>query len=78
MKLTNQQIEYVENYIISKILNGTVASRTHRSYGNKYGGILGKNPDLTFHQVKDNTFKKFTKPELKAIEKNAKILKVKN
>jgi hypothetical protein len=37
---------------------------------------LAKDPELTFHQVKDNTFKdKFTKPELKAIEKNEKNFK---
>jgi hypothetical protein len=27
-----------------------IASRTHRSYGHKYGGIV--DPELTFHQVK--------------------------
>jgi hypothetical protein len=27
-----------------------IASRTHRSYDHKYGGIV--DPELTFHQVK--------------------------
>ncbi|TDE04324.1 hypothetical protein [Flavobacterium sandaracinum] len=35
-----------------------------------------QNPELSFEQVKENTFKKFTKPELKAIEKQRKQILV--
>ena len=76
MKLTNQQINYVENYINSKDIKWyelQVELTDHMITSMEE--FWEQNPELTFDQVKDNTFKKFTKPELKAIEKErAKIL----
>ena len=70
MKLTNEQIEYVENYIISKDIKWyelQVELTDHMVTSMEE--FWEQNPDLSFEQVKENTFKKFTKPELKAIEK---------
>jgi hypothetical protein len=70
MKLTNQQIEYVENYILSKDIKWyelQVELTDHMITSMEE--FWAVDPDLTFDQVKDNTFKQFTKAELKAIEK---------
>jgi hypothetical protein len=76
MKLTNQQIQYVSNYIESKDIKWyelQVELTDHMV--SSMEEFWEQNPDLSFEQVKENTFKKFTKLELKAIEKQrTKIL----
>ena len=76
MKLTNEQIEYVSNYIESKDIKWyelQVELTDHMV--SSMEEFWEQNPDLSFEQVQENTFKKFTKPELKAIEKQrTKIL----
>jgi hypothetical protein len=76
MQLTNEQIEYIENYIISKDIKWyeLQVELTDHMVTNMEE-FWEQNPLLPFEQVKENTFKKFTKPELKAIEKErTKIL----
>lgn len=77
MKLTNQQIEYISDYIESKDIKWyelQVELTDHMITSMEE--FWEQNPELTFDQVKENTFKKFTKPELKAIEKErTQILK---
>lgn len=63
MKLTNQQINYVENYIISKDIKWyelQVELTDHMITSMEE--FWEQNPELTFDQVKENTFNKFTKP----------------
>ena len=70
MKLTNEQIHYVSNYIESKDIKWyelQVELTDHMV--SSMEELWEQNPDLSFEQVQENTFKKFTKPELKAIEK---------
>ncbi|RDI56475.1 hypothetical protein [Flavobacterium glaciei] len=73
MKLTNQQTEYVSNYIKSfdiKWYELQVEFTDHMVTSMEE--IWNQNPMLTFEQVKENTFKKFTNSELKSIEKERK------
>ena len=75
MKLTNQQIEYVENYIISKDIKWyelQVELTDHMVSSMEEFWV--QNPKLSFEQVKENTFTQFSKSELKAIEKERKLL----
>ena len=77
MKLTTQQIEYVENYIESRDIKWyelQVELTDHMV--SSMQEFWAKDPELSFEQVKENTFKKFTKPELKAIEKERKQILV--
>jgi hypothetical protein len=76
MKLTNEQIQYVSDYIESKDIKWyelQVELTDHMVLSMEEFWV--QNPDLSFEQVKENTFKKFTKSELKAIEEErTKIL----
>jgi hypothetical protein len=75
MKLTNQQIQYVSNYIESKDIKWHELQLELTDHMvTSMEEFWEQNPDLSFEQVKENTFKKFTKPELKAIEKQRKLL----
>lgn len=78
MQLTNQQIEYISDYIESRDIKWyelQVELTDHMITSMEE--FWEQNPELTFDQVKENTFKKFTKPELKAIEKERKLLLLK-
>ncbi|NRT14426.1 hypothetical protein HNP99_000766 [Flavobacterium sp. 28A] len=69
MKLTNQQIEYVENYIISKDIKWyelQVELTDHMI--NSMEEFWAEDPELTFHQVKYYAEEKFGKNGFKAIE----------
>ena len=73
MKLTTEQIECISDYSESKDIKWyelQVELTDHMITSMEE--FWKQNPELTFDQVKDNTFKKFTKPELKAIEKERK------
>ena len=77
MKLTNQQIEYVENYIISKDIKWyelQVELTDHMV--SSMEEFWAKDPELTFHQVKHYAVDKFGKNGFKAIEEErTQILK---
>ena len=77
MKLTTEQIEYVSYYVKSfdiKYYELQVELTDHMVTSMEE--FWEQNPELSFEQVKENTFKKFTKPELKAIEKKRKQILV--
>jgi hypothetical protein len=46
-----------------------VTNRTDRSYGYEYGGVF-KDPELTFHQVKQDAEDTFEGKGLKQLKKN--------
>ncbi|EIA09999.1 hypothetical protein [Flavobacterium frigoris] len=69
MKLTNQQIEYVENYIISKDIKWyelQIELTDHMVTSMEE--FWKKDPELTFHQVKQYAEEKFGRNGFKAIE----------
>jgi hypothetical protein len=69
MKLTNQQIEYVENYIISKYIKYyelQIELTDHMVTSMEE--FWKKDPELTFHQVKYYAEDKFGRNGFKAIE----------
>jgi hypothetical protein len=69
MKLTTEQIEYVENYIISKDIKWyelQVELTDHMVTSME--GFWEKNPELTFHQVKQYAEDQFGRNGFKAIE----------
>ncbi|MDG2433102.1 hypothetical protein [Flavobacterium sp.] len=76
MNLTNEQIQYISNYIESKDIKWyelQLELTDHMVLSMEE--FWEQNPDLSFEQVQEKTFKKIAKPELKAIEKErAKIL----
>jgi hypothetical protein len=81
MKLTTEQIEYVENYIISKDIKWYELQVENLTHG-KSSGFLGKNPELAFHQVKqyaenifvgDSSFKSIEKQRKRIAEKYRKV-----
>lgn len=77
MQLTNQQIEYVENYIISKDIKWyelQVELTDHMV--SSMEEFWEQDPDLTFHQVKHYAEDKFGRNGFKAIEEErTQILK---
>lgn len=73
MKLTNQQIKYISDYIQSKDIKWyelQVELTDHMV--SSMEEFWKQNPMLTFEQVKENTFKKLTNSELKSIQKERK------
>lgn len=70
MKLTNQQIEYVSDYIESKdILWYELQVELTDHMVTSMEEFWAKDPDLTFHQVKHYAEDKFGRNGFKAIEK---------
>lgn len=70
MKLTSSQIKYISAYIESKDIKWyelQVELTDHMVFSME--AFWEQNPNYTFDEVKENTFIKFSKPELKAIER---------
>jgi hypothetical protein len=70
MQLTNQQIEYVENYIISKDIKWYELQVELTDHMIQVWRNFGLKTELTFHQVKHYAEDKFGRNGFKAIEKN--------
>jgi hypothetical protein len=78
MKLTTEQIEYVENYIISKDIKWYELQVELTDHMVTSMEVLGKNPELAFHQVKqyaenifvgDSSFKSIEKQRKRILQK---------
>jgi hypothetical protein len=74
-----EQIEYVENYIISKDIKWYELQVELTDHMVTSMEVLGKNPELAFHQVKqyaenifvgDSSFKSIEKQRKRILQKN--------